>query len=182
MDRVLRIVMLISVVVSGLVMAGCSAGSAPAQAPQVGSLAPDFQLQELNGQLVSLSNLRGKPVLLNFWASWCGPCRFEMPFIQEIFEDREWADKGLAILAINIGESHATVKEFMEGGELSFPVLLDTSKNVALEYNIRGIPATFFIDKNGIIQDMKIGAFSSKAEIEWRLVNSIINDEQKGGG
>ena len=179
MGKILKIIsaiILTSVLFSGSV-AGCSTGSEPSQNPQLENLAPDFQLPDLDGQTVSLSDFRGRPVLLNFWASWCGPCRLEMPFIQEIFEDREWADKGLAILAINIGESHDTVKDFMEGHGLSFPVLLDATKDVALEYNIRGIPATFFIDKNGIIQDMKIGAFSSKAEIEWRLVNSIVSDE-----
>jgi len=146
---------------------------APAQGPEVGKLAPDFKLQSLGGQTVSLSDFRGNPVLLNFWASWCGPCRAEMPFLQEIFESKEWSGKGLIILTIDIGESPSRVKEFMESYVLSFPVLLDTDRNLALEYNIRGIPTTFFIDKDGIIQDIKIGAFSSKTEIEKRLVKII---------
>jgi peroxiredoxin len=145
----------------------------PAQGPQVDKLAPDFKLQSLDGQTVSLGDFRGKPVLLNFWATWCPPCRAEMPFLQEIYEDKEWSEKGLVILTIDIGEDPSVVKEFMESYDLSFPVLLDTDQDVALEYNIRAIPTTFFIDKDGIIQDIKVGAFSSKTEIERRLIKVI---------
>ena len=173
MDRLPRIVLAIvltSLLLSGLVMAGCSSpASTPtlAQGPTIGKLAPDFELANLDGQSISLSAFRGKPVLLNFWASWCGPCRLEMPFIQQIYE--EWSDKGLVVLTVNLQEDPDRVKEFVESLDLSFPVLLATNQEVPLAYNIRGIPATFFIDKNGIIQDIKIGAFSSGAEIERRL-------------
>lgn len=144
----------------------------PAQGTQVGNLAPDFELQSLDGQSVSLSDLQGKPVLLNFWATWCRPCVSEMPYLQEIHD--EWAGKGLALLAVNIGESSAKVKEFIQNHNLSLPVLLDSNQDVALEYNIRYIPTTFFIDKNGIIQAVKFGAFSSKAEIE-EILSKIIS-------
>ena len=169
-------ILLVSAFFLGLV-AGCSADSAPTQAPLVGSLAPDFQLPDLDGQAVSLSDFRGKPVLINFWASWCGPCLYEMPYIQEVFEDEEWSDKGLIILAVNLGEDPPVVTKFMAAYGFSFPVLLDVKQVVAQEYNIRGIPASFFIDKGGIIRDIKIGAFSGKPEIEWRLLNSIVKDE-----
>lgn len=194
MNRVLKVIlvlMLVLVSVSGLILAGCVSSTptppapappapaptppvpAPAQGPQVGKLAPDFKLQSLDGQTVSLGDFRGNPVLINFWATWCPPCRFEMPFLQEIYEDKEWSDKGLVILAIDIGENPSVVKEFMESFGLSFTVLLDTNQDVALEYNIRAIPTTFFIDKDGIIQDIKVGAFSSKTEIERRLIKII---------
>ena len=166
-------IILASALVLGLILAGCSSGPELAQGPQVGKLAPDFQLQTLDGQTVSLGDFRGNPVLLNFWTSWCGPCRFEMPFIQEIFEKKEWSDTGLVILAIDIGENPSVVKEFMEHFGLSFPALLDINQDVALKYNIRAIPTTFFIDKDGIIQDIKVGAFSGKTEIEKRLIKII---------
>jgi peroxiredoxin len=137
----------------------------------VGKPAPDFQLPNLEGQPISLSDFRGKPVLLNFWATWCGPCVFEMPFIQSIFE--ESSDTGLVILAVNIGEAPPTVRDFIQSGNFSFPVLLDTSQDVALEYNVRGIPTTFLIDKDGIIQVIKVGAFSSMLEIK-RSLSKII--------
>ncbi len=131
---------------------------------QIGNRAPDFELQDLDGQSISLSSLRGSPVMLNFWASWCPPCRYEMPFIQEVYD--EWSDKGLMVLAINLEESASTAKQFMQAEGLSFPVLLDTRSIVAGKYNIRAIPTTFLIDKDGIIQGIKIGAFQSKEEIE----------------
>ena len=146
---------------------------APAQGSQVGNLAPNFQFQNPDGQTVALSDLQGRPVMLNFWATWCGPCRIEMPFIQEVFEDKVWSDQGLILLTVNGGESPAKVERFMRDNSHSFPVLIDGKSNVSRAYNVRGIPTTFFIDKDGIIQDIKIGAFLSKTEIDERLSKII---------
>ena len=170
MDRLLKIllpVILASVLIPSLLITGCS--KSPAQGAEVGMRAPDFQLPNLDGQTVSLSELQGKLVMINFWASWCAPCVIEMPFIQEIFEDKEWSDTGLVILGINAGEDRARVERFIRGNGLSFPVLLDINQSVTQEYNIRGFPTTFFIDKDGIIQEIIIGPLLSKAQIEWRL-------------
>ncbi len=169
MNRLLTAI-LVFILTDALLITGCSSPSTmgdSAQAPQVGKLAPDFQLPSLEGQSISLSDSRGSPVLVNFWASWCGPCRSEMPYIQEIYEG--WTGRGLVILAINLGESHTKVESFMQSYALSFPVLLDTNQDVANNYNIIGIPTTFFIDGYGIIQAIKIGAFSGTAEIEENL-------------
>ncbi|MFC1870548.1 peroxiredoxin family protein [Chloroflexota bacterium] len=163
--------------VSGLVASGCATGSAPSdtsaptEGTRIGNLAPDFQLQSLAGHTVSLSGQRGQPVLLNFWASWCGPCVSEMPFLQEIYE--QWSGRGLVLLGINIGESSDKAEQFMQSHELSFPVLLDIKTEVARKYNISGIPTTYFIDQNGVIQEVIIGAFSSKAKIEQSLSKII---------
>ncbi len=149
-----------------LLIAGCSSPT-----PQVGKQAPDFQLPNLEGQAISLSDFRGKPVFLNFWATWCPPCRFEMPLIQAIFE--ESADTGLIVLAIDIGEAPSRVKDYIQSGNFSFPVLLDTNQDIALEYNVRAIPTTFLIDKDGIIQEIKVGAFSNMIEINRSLAKII---------
>ncbi len=175
MKKILTIVMLfliLSVTFSGILLSGCASpdsGSGPATeyGPEVGKLAPDYKLIGLDKQEVSLSDFRGKPVLVNFWASWCGPCRIEMPFLQEIHE--EWTGKGLVVLAVNLQENPTTVKKFVENGGLTFPVLLSPCNEVPLAYNIRGIPATFFIDADGVIRDIKIGAFSGVGEIESKL-------------
>jgi peroxiredoxin len=153
--------MLLILLASGILVTGCSAS---VEAPEIGKAASGFQLTDIDGQSISLSDFRGEPVLLNFWATWCGPCRMEMPYIQEVYDER--SEPGLVILAINIGESLTTVEEFMRDYNLSFPVLLDMKGNVAGKYNITGIPATYFIDSDGIIRDMQIGAFRSVAEIE----------------
>ncbi len=178
MGRRIRIMILVSVLVSGLALAGCSSDDTPSPPPlQADSPAPGFQLQSLDGQAVSLDGLARRPVMLHFWATWCSSCQAEVRFIQEVFEDEKWADKGLSILVVNLGESPAKVSDFMEGNGLSFPVLLDTELKVAEAYNVSFIPVTYFIDGGGIIKDRKIGPFTSKADIEWRLVNSIIDDE-----
>jgi peroxiredoxin len=153
--------MLLLILASGILLTGCST---PVEAPEIGKAAPGFRLTDIDGQSISLSDFRGEPVLLNFWATWCGPCRMEMPYIQEVYDER--SEPGLVILAINIGESLTTVEEFMRDYNLSFPVLLDLEGNVAEKYNIRGIPTTYFIDSDGIIRDIMIGAFRSVAEIE----------------
>ena len=161
MKRILTIalVFMLSVV---LILVSCSS-----PVPQVGKQAPDFQLPSLEGQSVSLSDFQGKPILLNFWATWCGPCRQEMPLLQAIFEEQ--SDNGLVMLAINIGEPAPAVNNFMRNGNYSFPVLLDTERDVAQDYNIRAIPTTFFIDEDGVIQEIKVGAFLNMIELRKSL-------------
>ena len=163
--------------VSVLLVAGCSEGLISEQVPAPGRPAPDFQLQSLDGETISLSGLQGSPVVINFWATWCGPCRMEMPFIQQLFNDPEWSEQGLVILAVNLGEPASAVREFMEANGLSFTVLLDTEREVMKIYNVSAIPTTYFIDKSGIIRDIKVGAFRNKADIDWRLMNSIMEEE-----
>ena len=169
MKKILRLALII-ILVLGLLMMGCSSGSEPKVA-RVGGVAPDFKLQGLDGQSVSLGDFEGKPVLVNFWASWCGPCAYEMPYLQEVHE--EWSDKGVVLLAINVGESSSTVEKFMQEHNLSFSALLDTKKVVTQRYNVVAFPTTFFIDKDGVIQEKIIGAFRSKADIEKKLSKII---------
>lgn len=138
------------------ILPGCSGE----EGPQVGKTAPDFKLLGLDGKTVSLRDFRGQPVMLNFWASWCGPCRYEMPFFEQIHA--EWSGKGLVILAVNIGENVTTVREFIDESGFTFPILLDSNQNVTLRYNVRSIPTTFFLDRSGVIQDVKVGAFISE--------------------
>ena len=136
-----------------------------------GDKAPDFQLQDLEGNTVSLSEFRGSQVMLNFWATWCPPCRMEMPLIQEIYQER--TGTGLVILAVNVGEGHTLVSSFMQYYSYTMPVLLDTSRIVTQRYNVGAYPTTFFIDDNGIIQDKVIGAFPSKENLEQYIENII---------
>ncbi|MFC2025050.1 redoxin domain-containing protein [Chloroflexota bacterium] len=179
MNKILKAILPI-ILTLVLLFIGCSAGSkpsgetsptAPIEGTQIGNIAPTFQLQDLNGQTVSLGDLMGKPVLLNFWATWCPPCRSEMPLLQEIYEG--WSDKGLVLLAIDIGEHPTQVRKFLETHNLSIPVLLDTNGEVAQKYNIIPIPTTFFIDKDGIIQEKVIGAFRNKEQIEGHLIKIV---------
>jgi len=163
MRRLLGLMLPILVALS-LATIGCQCGRDSAQVARVGRPAPEFTLLALDGQAVSLGDLQGGPVMVNFWATWCGPCVHEMPYIQEVYE--VWSGKGLAILAININESPSQVQGFMQENRLSFPVLLDESGEVAEQYGIRYIPTTIFIDSDGIIRNIKQGAYPSRAAIE----------------
>ena len=177
MARVIGIVVAIFLLVVMLAAGGCSGGTDTRQVPAPGKTAPDFQLQSLDGQAISLSELRGRPVLINFWATWCGPCRIEMPFLQEVSEDREWAERGLVILAVNLGEPASTVRKFMESNRLSFTVLLDSEGKVEMLYNAAVIPITYFIDNDGIIRGIKRGAFMERSDIDRFLLNALMKAE-----
>ncbi len=134
-------------------------------APQVGKMAPDFTLTSLTGEVIQLSAFRGKPVLLNFWATWCPPCRDEIPLIQSVFEESSGAK--LAVMSINGWEDKATIQEFMSKSGLTFPVLLNyPGKATVTTYKVVYIPTTFIIDATGIIKSIKVGSFESKAELE----------------
>ncbi|HAN10687.1 MAG TPA: TlpA family protein disulfide reductase [Clostridiales bacterium] len=125
----------------------------------IATQAIDFTLEDLNGNKVSLSDYKGqKNVFLNFWATWCPPCRLEMPEIEKIYQ--AYKDKDLAIITVNLGEDKNTVYEFINNNNYSFNVLLDREQSVAELYNITSIPVSYFIDKEGNIQDKRIGAMT----------------------
>ena len=124
------------------------------------SLAPDFELQALDGSLVKLSDYRGQDVFINFWASWCGPCRREMPDIEAIH--REYAANGLVVLTVNLGEKKDTVQHYMQANSFTFPVLLDTDRRVARQYRVSSIPVSVFIDKEGKIRHQRVGLLSKE--------------------
>ncbi len=172
MKKTLKIA-LIAILFVGLLLSGCSSSPdnpGPATAT-VGEIAPDFKLQNLEGKAVSLRSFGDKPVLINFWATWCSACVYEMPFLEQIHE--EWSEKGLVMLAINVGESPAKIQSLLKRYNFSIPVLLDTTETVARKYGVTGWPTTFLIDRDGVVQDRVIGAFPNKAEIEKRLSKII---------
>jgi peroxiredoxin len=137
--------------------------------PEIGNLAPDFTLQTINGQGITLNEYRGKTVLLYFWVNSCPACVDEMPYFQTVFNEQ--ANKELAILAINCGESSQTVKSIVDGLKLTFPMLLDPDGKVCTAYK-HGAPTTFLIDSNGIIRAIKDDIFQSAEEIE-AMLNSL---------
>ncbi len=126
------------------------------EVPMVGFFAPDFTLMTTDGEKVQLSALRGQPVVLNFWATWCPPCRKEMPALEALWQRYNRGD--VVILGIDQGESAATVEEFARNTvQTTFPLLLDVRREIGVEYNVRALPTTFFIDAEGRIQEIKVG-------------------------
>lgn len=120
--------------------------------------AQDFTLVDLEGNKVSLSDFKGKKVFLNFWATWCPPCKSEMPEIEKVYQETK--DSDLVILAVEIGEPLDTVKTFIDDNNYNFKVLLDSDQAVATNYGISAIPTSFFIDEQGNIVSKKIGAMT----------------------
>jgi thiol-disulfide isomerase/thioredoxin len=115
----------------------------------------DFTLMDLNGRSHTLSEYKGKIVFLNFWASWCGPCRAEMPSMQKLYET--WDKNKFEMLAVNLGEDEERVREFARENGYSFPILLEREEKVAEKYMIRGIPTTFLIDEHGNVIEKIVG-------------------------
>jgi peroxiredoxin len=127
-------------------------------APSQGSIAPDFSLLTLDGEQITLSELRGHPVMINLWATWCAPCRIEMPHIQDRFE--RYADEGFVVLAVDFDEPAEIVAEFRDELGLTFDLLLDPGAEVQELYRNRSYPSTFFVDANGVIQVQHIGVMT----------------------
>lgn len=123
-------------------------------APVAGHPAPDFTLKTPDGRKISLSDFKGQPVIINFWATWCGPCRVEMPHLQAAYEAHQ-AD-GLVVLGVNLTErdSPQHVPDFLAEFGLTFPVVLDEDGSVAETYRVFGQPASIFVDKDGIIHQV----------------------------
>jgi len=135
--------------------------AATGEAPRVGKEAPDFRVQGLDGQYFQLSDFRGRPVWLNFWATWCPPCRAENPDIEAVY--KAYKDQGLVIVAVDIGEDSNTVKGYVQRIGLTYRIGLDSDTAIAAQYRIAGIPTHYFVDKDGIIRDWRIGGMSKKA-------------------
>jgi peroxiredoxin len=129
------------------------------QSPAIGKQAPDFTLETADGRTLRLSEQRGKPVLINFWATWCGPCVIEMPNIQEYYEKYPGQ---FEVLAVNADEPEREVQDFAESMNLTFPLLLDPGNKVNSLYRLRGYPTTFILDAEGVVQIQHIGSLSEK--------------------
>lgn len=124
----------------------------------VGNQAPDFELETLTGDIVKLSDYRGKRVMLNFWATWCPPCRAEMPDMEVFYQDKD-----VVVLAVNLTDTESSIgniEDFSEEYGLTFPILMDTNLDVATLYAIRPLPTSFMIDSNGIVSDTTFGALN----------------------
>lgn len=125
-------------------------------APSTGFLANDFSLTGLDGKSYQLSAFRGKPVILNFWATWCPPCRAEMPAFERVWQRYNQGD--VVILAVNQRESPLTIERFEQNVvDVSFPILLDSQGEVSRLFSVTGLPTTFFIDAEGRIQTVSMG-------------------------
>lgn len=130
----------------------------PVDTPIVGRPAPAFDLQTLDGQRVSLANLRGSPIVLNFWASWCIPCREEAPLLTAA--DVTYRPDGLRVLGVVYQDSSDAARGFMTRYGQTYAGLLDPDGRTAIDYGVFGIPETFFIDRAGVVRSRQVGALT----------------------
>jgi cytochrome c biogenesis protein CcmG/thiol:disulfide interchange protein DsbE len=132
----------------------------------VGDAAPDFTLPTLDGETISLSEFRGRPTVVNFWASWCNPCREEFPLLAAALE--EYANEDLAVVGVTYQDIDSDSRAFVEEMDAVWPQAVDDGGATAQSYGVRAIPLTFFVDADGLIADRVIG-FSSKAALDASL-------------
>jgi len=137
---------------------GVSGAAELKESPQEGFLAPSFSLQDLNGKLVSLADFKGKVILLNFWASWCAPCKREIPSLIRLYQLRK--DRNFEILAVSVDRTSVSkIVTFVAENQMSFPVLMDPQGEVGNgKYWVRAIPTSFLVDKKGVIRWKVTGA------------------------
>jgi peroxiredoxin len=124
----------------------------------VGDRALDFTLPDIDGNEIALSSLVGKPVIINFWATWCPPCRLEMPEMQEAYE--AYQDQGLVILVVNQQEQEEDIRAFFDEMGFTYTPLMDTNGDVGRAYGVVGLPSTFFVDRAGTISAVHRGMLS----------------------
>ena len=146
-------------------------------APKVGHPAPDFTLTDLEGNSVTLSDFRGKVIFINFWTQWCPPCRAEMPEIEAIYQ--EYQDKDVVVIGVDIlvseiakGYDESEVRQFVQQGGYSWTFVLDTTGEVTRNYAITAIPTSFFVDKEGVIRAVNVGAMTKRA-MESKLAEAM---------
>lgn len=144
-----------------------TAGQIPA--PQKGFLAPDFELKTPTGETIRLSDLRGQAVLVNLWATWCPPCRAEMQSIETVYD--EYKDRGFIVLAVNMTyqDSALDVMPFVNQQGLTFPILLDETGEMASAYQLKSLPSSYFINRDGIINEVVIGGPMAEALLRTRI-------------
>jgi len=134
-----------------------SGGSSRPTVAKTGDLAPEINLKSMAGDQITLSQLTGHPVLVNFWATWCGPCREEFPALERA--NRKYKSQGLVVIGVNTGDegSDDLVNTFARNSVVSFPIVRDAGDRLGRMYNIKGLPTSVFVDKTGVIRDIVVG-------------------------
>lgn len=174
MQKNQRIILYVLILIAGASWIVLSANTTNAalgkiSAPQAGFVAPDFTLKTPGGEEYTLSELKGNAVLVNLWATWCPPCRAEMPVIEKMY--REYKDQGFVVLAVDMTyqDDPANVAPFIQKYGLTFPVLLEETGDVGDAYQLRSLPSSYFINRAGVIQEVVIGGPMSEALLRTRI-------------
>lgn len=140
----------------------------------MGKEMPSFSLMDMSGKTVSQDTFRGKVLLINFWATWCAPCKVEMPSLNNLF--RRLRDRGLMVLAISVDDSDEAVHKFLKETPLDFPVLRDPQIDVSMKYKVYAYPTTFLVDKRGLIKKNYMGESDWLDDEIVKIIEELIED------
>lgn len=161
--------------VAALVLAVVSARAAEGPPSLEGKPAPDFALKTLDGKDVKLSDMKGHVVVIDFWATWCPPCRESLPHLQALSVDKEKADQGLVVWAVNAREKSDKVKEFLTTNKYTFTVPMDAGATMK-EYLVRGIPTTIIVGRDGTVKKAFVGFGPNSAEAMDKAIEAALKD------
>jgi len=170
-QRIILYVLILIAAGSWIVLSAnpANANTGSTSAPQAGFAAPELTLTSITGESYRLSELRGQAVLVNLWATWCPPCRAEMPALEKMYQ--EYQDRGLIILGVNMTtqDDPSAVLPFSKEYNLTFPILLDETGSAALAYQLQSLPSSYFINRAGVITQVIIGGPMSEALLRTRI-------------
>lgn len=147
-------------------------GNAHARMPEIGAAAPDFTLRSSTGKNLKLSEYRGQVVMINFWATWCAPCRQEMPHLNRLYE--QYRKAGFMLLGVNIDDNPRAAEAMAAHLKIRFPVLYDTGKQVSKRYDVDAMPSTVIVDRDGKVQYIHRGYRSGTEQIYETKVREIL--------
>lgn len=155
-----------------LLLLGLLVCSTQIKALELGQVAPDFTLKNLQGTNLNLTEQRGQIIVVNFWASWCGPCRKEMPVLQSLHD--KYNDLGVSVWGVNVEQENQAGRDFLRGLDLTFPIFFDASNNISASYQVEAMPTTVIVDRNGkvryVFQGFKAGYEKKYAKAIKKLI------------
>lgn len=152
----MRVCFRILLIVLIAIAAGSSLSLAAETSREIGKQIPDFTLKDINGKDVAFYSFKGKVILLNFWATWCGPCREEMPSLINLY--KSYKDKGFVVIGISVDTSDKPVRRFINDNAIIFPILMDSDKEVSFDiFGVLGLPTSYLIDRNGVVVEKFLG-------------------------
>jgi len=160
------------IIFSILVAIACLTLSTTASAVKVKQVAPDFTLASNTGSNIRLKDLRGKVVMINFWATWCAPCRKELPLLNILYN--KYKSKGFVLLGVNIDDRSTLAKKMLKELKINFPVLFDHNQATSEAYDLQAMPSTFILDKNGVIRFSHYGYKSGYEKKYEKDVKSLL--------